>query len=362
MSNLRLIKAPNGYWHAHVRGAKHPFSLKTKSKEEAEAIVKRDGLEELATAKRIGALTPQFQQHVAHGRKTTLRQAFDQYMEYMSTAGYAKLTMHHVRTHLTRWIERTELGPEPVTAINERHIDRWINSTKSTSSYHTRVRYLNDIRSFFGWAHSAGIITFNPSQNCVVRAELLPQSKRVQKERLPFSDEEVAKILTQVKPGEFWHTAVLLAYETGLRMRDCCLLEKTCIVGRLLTVATVKSTSNTIVSHRLSDACIDSLKRAPGYGNDETRYVFPDVAENLLADEKRSTTYSQQFRRLCIKAGVEGKSFHNMRHTFAVRKKREERRRIFDEMLNELALERTASALGHKSTTTTKIYTEHTPQ
>lgn len=355
MPTLRIVKHANGYYYAHIRGSRSPFSLKTKDHEEAKRIARESNLANLAEAKRIGIVGPQLHQHILTGKKTSVKQALDEYMDYMPTAGYSQLTVHHVGTHLRSWVENTDIGPSPVTSITDGQINAWVNNRRSDLAYSTRLRHLADIRAFLGWAHGASLIGFNPSLNVVVRADILPQDKRIPKERIPFSDEEIARILASLKPGDFWHAATLLSYETGLRLRDCALLERSAVSGSRSTVAVVKSRNNTIVTHNLSDACVDSLRRAPS----DERWFFPWIAKQLLGDLRYNSTLSQQFRRICIKLGIEGKSFHGIRHTHAMNKYRDERHRIYQEAMNELALKKTQASLGHSSEATTKIYLRH---
>ena len=356
---LKLKKHPNGFYYAYPTG-RNPFSLKTKSKEEAERIVRTQRLEEAEQAHRLGTLTPQFIQRIAIGRRVTVKQAVADYLAYLPSTPASRATIHHSQWTLGAWVRDLDLGDNPLTDVQLKHIDRWVNRP-GRQKFETRKRTLADLRGFLHWAHSLGLIGHNPAAIADVKAELLPQAQRLRKERAPFTDQEIARLLSELKPGDFWHAAVLLSYETGLRLRDCALLQRASLIGRTLSVGTVKSGrgGNTVVTHRLSDQLLDSLGKAEGTRD----YFFADVAADFHNQPVTAhAKYSTQFIRLCRRLGIEGKSFHGIRHTFAMRTHAQERHRIFNEVLNELTIQGVAKVMGHKSGETTKIYLKHLPQ
>ncbi|MCM2276162.1 MAG: site-specific integrase, partial [Candidatus Didemnitutus sp.] len=212
---------------------------------------------------------------------------------------------------------------------------------------------------FFDFCFTRGLITYNPARQVEVRTEMLTQKQRLPTERLPFTDPEIEKILGALEPGDFWHAATLVSLDTGLRLRDVALLERVSLRGGKLEVATSKGGAgyNPVVRHVLSERTLQSLRAVPNEGG---IYFFEEIGRNMRENPAtEQSRLSQQFRRLCIGLGIEGKSFHGLRHTFAMRREREKRLSIFQQMAAELALAGVQADLGHRSSETTKIYLKH---
>ena len=145
--------------------------------------------------------------------------------------------------------------------------------------------------------------------------------------------------------GEFWRVASTLSYWLGLRLGDIINLEWDTISKTHITVWTEKKDARVELplNHNLTggSAVLGALS-AISY--DGGKYVFPKEYRDKINNPKKRHYFSQQFRELMNRLGIEGKSFHCFRHAFATRHK-------------NIPLEDVAKMLGHKSTKTTEGYT-----
>ena len=354
---MKIKQHSNGYYYAHpVNSA--PFSLRTKSRSEALKTIKETGLDKAEGARRLGLLTADAFQKLTSGKRVTIAQAADEFINHMPTSGYTDVTVRHMRTTLGMWMREVDIAGIPISSVEARHIDPWVNK-KGSLKYSTRFRNLSDIRVFIDFCAARGLITHNPARNVDVKVEKLTQEQRLTTERLPFSDAEIEKILSSMSPGDFWHVATLVALDTGLRLKDVATLERASLKGNRLRVATSKASAgaNPVVEHTLGERTLQSIEAIKS--KDATYLFRPEALGMKHYQATEQSRLSQQFRRLCISLGIDGKSFHGMRHTFAMRRERERRISIFQEMARELALRGVQADLGHSSQATTKIYLSH---
>lgn len=347
---MKLVPHPSGYIYAHPRGGT-PISLKTKDMKEAIRTAKELKLDELEQAKKLGILSASVVQSLRGAQKVTVEGAVAQYIEAMRVDGNAPTTIDRTGITLRHWIRSEKVGGLLIGAIERRHIDPWVNPTNDIK-YSSRSRNLAAVNQFFKYCSHQNWLLENPAQQVTVRRDKLSQAQLVNKVTEPFTDDEVRRIVAALEPGTFWHWATLVAYHTGLRMGDIGKLEWSNIRGDSIVVCTSKTRIE--VAHKMHPDVKAALSKID---RNESRYLFPAVAS--LCQGKGQSTLSHQFTRLCMKLGIEDKHFHGMRHTFALKTKQEEKRKIFQEMLEQLSTHNTMVAMGHTSPATTRIYLSH---
>lgn len=347
---MKLIPHPNGYIYAHPKNGS-PISLKTKDMKEAIRTAKELNLDGLEQAKKLGLLSAAVVQTLRGAQKVTVEGAVAQYIDAMRVDGNAPTTIDRTGITLRHWIRSEKVGGMPIGSIERRHIDPWVNPNNDIK-YSSRVRNLAAVNQFFKYCTHQNWLLANPALQVTVRRDKLSQAQLVNKVTEPFTDDEVRRIVAALEPGTFWHFATLVAYHTGLRMGDIGKLEWSNIRGDRIVVATSKTRIE--VAHPMHADVKAALSKVE---KGDSRYLFPAVAARCQGNGQ--STLSHQFERLCTKLGIEGKHFHGMRHTFALRTKQEEKRKIFQEMLEQLSTHNTMVAMGHTSPATTRIYLSH---
>jgi integrase len=352
---MKIVLHENGYYYARLKGKKNPIGLRTKSLSEAKSRAKEMKLEEMESADRIGILSGAAMQIIRSGKRITVDNAIASYVDAMRVDGYAITSIMRDELRLKQWASDMKIGGLMVSAIERKHIDDHVNVVNDTK-WTTRKRNLAAIQGFYRFCLHSGWTFENVAAQVSVRRDTLTQAQLLPKEISPFTEEEIRLILSNLEPGSFWHVAVLLGWYCGLRMGDICKLEHASIRGNMLRIVTGKA--GTEVLHELPEEALRSLAAVVPEGGRHKIYVFPDRAEQTDAPYGKSAL-SHQFARLCERLGLEGRHFHALRHSFALRRKAQEKRKIFLEMLEQLSDKSVMDALGHKALASTKVYLNH---
>jgi len=119
----------------------------------------------------------------------------------------------------------------------------------------------------------------------------------------------------------FWNAAVRLSYWVGLRLTDIACMEWASVSPDEVIVWTRKT--HTRVALPISDPLLGGgdlrcLFFELMEHNRHAEYVFPEEREVALDPAKRAK-HSVYFSRQLSALGIEGKSFHCLRHSFATR-------------------------------------------
>lgn len=346
-------RAATGYYYAYPRGGK-PISLKTRNEADAKRTVDELGLRDLERQSRLHGITASAIQLLRSGRKVSVSKAVDAFIESMPLNGYRNSSIYRASASLKQWMAQCKVGDMQVAMIDAKHIDRWVNPPNKPLKQGTRLRNLAIAVSFFRYCTHQGWLIENPAVQVTVRRDLLSQEQLIPKETLPFTDDEVRQIVASLEPGAFWRFATLCAYYTGLRMGDIAKLEWTNIKGDEIVISTGKT--GAIVRHPLNPELREELGKIER--SKSLPYLFPDAAACILASPSGQATLSHQFKRICLRLGID-KHFHGMRHTFALRKKAQEKQAMLVAMLEELATKNVMQSMGHTTAKATKNYLNH---
>jgi len=202
------------------------------------------------------------------------------------------------------------------------------------------VKKLERLRAFMNFAHESNWIELNP-------AKKLKNPKVTQEPTLPFSQEEVIRILAACSkyPDNYGNVGgdnalrlralVLLLRYSGMRIGDAV----TCAVDRLKGNRLFLYTQKTgvPVNTRLPQVAVDALNTivpvTPGY------FFWSGNGEIDTASEN----WRRSLRKLFCLAGVDGGHPHRFRDTFAV-----------ELLMASVPLERVSILLGHSSVRVTE--------
>lgn len=349
---MKLIRRDNGYYYVRIKGQR-PKALGTKNKEEAERIAKDSKMEQVEQLGRAGLLTSDTIRRIRKCGKTKVSEAIETYRNTMRIDGYRETSIHRTVVTVRKWASDIGMENAIVSDIERKHIDAWVNPSDCDLKYSSRVRNLAALVSFFRFIHHQGWTYDNAAAGIVVRRDKLRQSHLLPKIIQPFTEDEVRKIVASQEPGSFWHFATICSWHTGLRMGDIANLEWINIQGDHIMVSTSKA--QTLVQHEMTEELRHALSKVPQASK---TYLFPEQAK-ISSTPSGQARLSNQFKRLVARLGIDGKHFHCLRHSYALRKKQSEKRAIFLEMLEQLSDKGVMQALGHKAMTSTKIYLNH---
>jgi integrase/recombinase XerD len=202
------------------------------------------------------------------------------------------------------------------------------------------IKKIERLRNFFSFCQNADWISKNP-------AKMLKPPKATQVPTLPFSQEEVVRLIeAAIRPLPDYHygyyaekwadllTFVLLLRFSGLRISDVALLHESSVSGRDLRLRQLKNLNP--VTIRLPEDVADRLHVTKTNGG----YYFVSGSRKL---ETVTNNWRRKLDKLFVLAKVENGHAHRFRDTFAV-----------EHLLAGSSMEDVQKLLGHKSIKTTE--------
>lgn len=224
--------------------------------------------------------------------------------------------------------------PDEITAADlGRYLNRdckWSLSTRKTIRSH--------VSKFFRYLTGQKYVLHNITEATQINTSKLTHKQKEKRAVRPFTEEEFVQLYENT---EGWHKwAATLGFDAGLRISDVCSLQWASLSKPGCVIVWTRK-RNKRVNLPASKRIMEILVEIPF--EDET-YVFPD-RHKQINDPKRRAAISIEFSRLFRKLGMEGRTFHSLRHGFATKH-------------NELGtdIETIQEQLGHTDSKTTKGY------
>jgi integrase len=365
------LKKIEGKYHTpvHSRGKTKWISTGSSSKQEAERVVAESGVARLNVAAKAGRLTRKAIGQILTGKNLTCLKALEEYGKAKSTNKAPKTIANNLLV-IGNWLKEMRLESTPPSAVTAPQISKWINNPALTWKRSTRQVALASVRTFFEFCANRGWIVADVSQDVELDYDVMSHGQKEQDEKQPFTDEEVKRIIGELRKdwnraqtdkhelfrdaGDvlFWLVAMSIGKETGLRLSDIAKLEwRSFSDPGVLAVWTGKT--NKRIEHPISEAVQHLISEIPVTDAD---YLFP-AQRAIITDVAKRSGLSVQFSRLLEKLGIEGKSFHSLRHfkaTHAFAKMDKEK--LAAKLAEVLSIDQIAALLGHSDKKTTKGY------
>lgn len=345
----RLVRNDRGiynivYW-CERSGRYLRLSTGTSIESEAQLLLDKGDFTAVATLGQVARIKRHMIEALTGDKAVSFGQATTAYLKHVAERGRSESTVERYRLIISTW--RIPDG-KPVETISEADCDEYINRQDGA---HARTRTLRRtvLGAFFTFCNHNGWMTRNPAKLVDVRHGLLMQEQLLPAERVPFTDEEIAKLLANTEG--FWHFATRLSHATGMRLGDIATLDWAS-VGTEGPVKWTTMKTGALVEAEPPPELVAEIRRLYPTGSS---YCWPKYAHKYLCVSMR-TEVIREFRMLCKKLDIHGKSFHCLRHGFAQAHKVEQKRALLDKLIDELALDRTKLAMGHSSSETTKGY------
>ena len=350
---MKIVKKPNGYYYALFKGEsgrQKEVSTRSKNKARAELVVKESNLEALELAAQAQVLTADVITRIVAGKKVTLSAALKKWLERMSLRSRSQKTIHNSKTTVAKWLKQCKLETRPPAFVNLGHVSNYINSYFAGNKASTRATTLSAIKTFLEFCADEGWRVGNPASAVSVSKEKMNHSQKEPRPIKLFRLRNVEALIAATS-SEFWKFATRCSYETGLRLGDICCMEWDCIKDKSITVWTDKRDQR-VGPFAMSGVLLEILKSVP---TTSARYLFPKHRAKYVSPTRRAGL-SVQFRKLCDDVGLEGYTFHGLRHTYATYAYKEEKISLIQKLQEELAELQVARHLGHCTTKTTKGY------
>jgi integrase len=346
---MKLIKKGQ-YYYASYRtesGSIKTTSTHTTNKLDAIKIAKEAGLDRLEFAAKAGRLTNEVIGQIKSGKRITVAKAIPKFITWLENRSQSASTVHATRLTLERWATAMRAMAIPPAAVTVEHIDKWINSGAQLAKATSLEVHLSSLRTFFDYCSANGWCSGNPARLARVNWSALPHERKEPGMRRSFTEPIYRKLLAYVDTVEaddaaFWSFAIRAAWLLGYRLGDVCRMEWDCIKDQRTIIWTDKYDRR--IDLPLPKELADRLA---GMQVHQSKRLWPDQHE-VNANVTRRAHLSVRFRRLSERAGIDGFTFHSLRHGFA--------RRMRETGVPE---ETIASMMGHRNTATTSGYGKH---
>lgn len=287
-------------------------------------------------------------------RSKTVESAINEWKRWLESTCNSERTAESHITYATCWAREKRMLGRRLAEVREHHISEWINERSGCGLATRRVR-LSAIRSLFKFCSIREYITMDPSQLVRVKARLLSHEQKEPTVRVPITDDEIRRILAEldrrIQSAEpvgrlaesdlrFWRAAIVIGRHAGLRLGDIACLEWSCLSkpGKLIVWTDKHDARVDLPMTPELRAVFDSLPR-------HSRHLCFPSQDKTARDRKKRSKLSVQFGRLLESIGIEGKSFHCLRHAFAT-----------DCRKRNMPMPHIQESLGHANQSTTKGY------
>jgi integrase len=317
---MRFKKERSGFIHVIYQGLDgKEYSKTTGSKDmkEAKQIADAAKIKFIELAAKANALTRDSISSILGGRKITFDRALEEFEEYRKRVVKPN-TLEIEMTNLRAWRNRAFSGTTPISRIDLASVDEWINNTKDTCGIAQRLQRLHSARVFFSFMFDNSYTMKNLGKLVKLRKDLLSHSQLEPAEKVPITPAEYKKIYANTEG--FDRIATAFSYWTGLRLSDVCRLEWSMLTPKSELIVHIKKTGERValpLTHELLGGGILMGDVMEIEDVDKT-YCFPRERE-IINDAKRDHYFSTKYGRIFSRLGIEGKSFHCLRHSFATR-------------------------------------------
>lgn len=217
-------------------------------------------------------------------------------------------------------------GDRDMSSLSETDCRAFLRSLGDIKS-HTHNNYLSELSSIW-----KVLPTLKNPWGEHLRQRLEVESKK------PFTIEQVRELLAFCRKNNerFWHTAILISYYTGLRLKDVVMLDRSQVTPDgfldLIPAKTERTQKRVRIPIRPELAA-----ELAGIELKSLKYFFPEEAETYTRNRGILTV---RFGRLLKKAGMSGTGygFHSLRHTF-----------ITEALKAGISLKHVQAVVGHTS-------------
>lgn len=268
----------------------------------------------------------------------TVEELFHQWGEYkLATKSIKEQSYNRYETDYRRFIKDTEFGKTEVRKVTEDILEEFIISAildnNLTMKAYSQLRTI--IMGMFKFARKkkySHISISNFFQDLDLSKNMFRRNQKNDAEEV-FTDGEVEQITAYIKDNlSIWNLAVLLAFQTGLRVGELVALTPADIDWErsVLTVNKTEirikdkekgSLTVTVAEHTKTDCGVREVLFPPAVEwtlreilriNPKGVYLF----ENEHGKRIRGTTISTKIYRICLAIGIEPRSIHKARKTY----------------------------------------------
>lgn len=305
------------------------------------------------------------------GSLKTMEQIFIKWIPYKRTITNSENTIQRHINHWKKYFEKTEIVCKPMTRIDVLMLESWANSL--IKEYNLTRKEWQNLKTIIGgiwnYAFRTGVVKVNPWESVKITVRFRQVNKKPPEEEV-FVGDELDQIIC--KANEYYdltknevYLAIIFNFYcglrvgelTGLKFRDVNFEDGYLSIEREIVLEIIPTDSGKqynwavedhtkTYSHRfipLIPKASDILKKIISERNgkcDKDDFLFMRNGSYLNKEQ-----VNQSLWRVCEAAGIEKKSSHKIRKTFASKLN-----------ANGVPIDEIRSLLGHTNTMTTLSY------
>lgn len=225
----------------------------------------------------------------------------------------ATTTLQHYRVVMTRFDEyRTLMGHDGFTRNN---VVNFLLDSKLKLSISFVSQMESILKAFYSWLADSGVIPGNPINS---RRQIVPYRSPLRPKDFAFTEKEYHKIRDYCKKEKsFWYGAVIIAWNTGLRLKDvaefhfdsCDFDQKIIKVTPSKSIKQQKVLEIPMTPELYSYLVKRFVEAANGH-------VLPEMYRRYHSG---GNGLPNDFTKICQRLLIYNKSFHSFRHSMTSR-------------------------------------------
>lgn len=295
----------------------------------------------------------------------TVSSALRQYEGWLTRNASASTVKQHI-TFCTAFARGQRVSSKPLSSVQEHHVNAYVNCGTKLGSRRVRLAI---IRGFFKFC-SARELLVKPNPALLARVDFNSISHENKESRIttPFTDADFETIIAalekeiaalagtlagmksfdlaydfreKIKRLQFWRAAIVISRCSGLRLGDCCQLERATLATGEFTVWSDKRNRRVqpfIWRKELFDQVLSSLPAS------SEKYFFPEARQTYLNPSTRCSL-NAQFSRMAQRHGLSQSIFHAWRYSYSCGCLRD-----------GIEMPHISSSMGHSSIAQTRHY------
>lgn len=281
-------------------------------------VIDKSGIKKLSMLARIKCLTAETIGILTEKKLATCSKVYQSWHRVMRRDMAIK-TMKAYRSSMRKLFKKHTLWRKTVPDITCDQLHDFVNDPTQGAS--ARKIRLAAIKDFYRHAYGFGHVHSNIGSTIRVNLRNLTVEQREAVPVPPVTEEEYRRIVTSPSVPVAWRWATSLGWWLGLRMVDVCFLQWASFHANYIVVYPRKTGRRLIIS--LADPLLGStellrtLEEIKNAREGDDVYCFPDFKEGYFGHF--SENVFTQYQAALKSAGVQGRSFHGLRHAFRLR-------------------------------------------
>lgn len=315
-----MVKNPRtGFWGIKVptkNGRSRTVCTGHSVLADAHKAIRDSGVDQVIALSKMKALTAKTLSIVTSGRRFDVQDAIKKWQADIRVR-VSPSTANVYAQQISLLLKLFGLEKEALASITRDQLDTFVNAGHFKRN--TRTVRLATVKSFYTFCSDEGLMLGNPSARIIVKPHEQVVEMEIATPAVPVTEEEYQRIVAGTQG--FWRWATILGWWLGYRISDVATLQLASLQGDKMIIFPKKTgrqlelpLSNPLIG---SPELLATLQEIQAQARHAV-YCFPGERAIAMDDTIRSNL-SVKYTRILRRLGIQGKSFHSLRHSFKLR-------------------------------------------